>query len=158
MHKFNYLVIYCATLTNVMDIISFLFHVRQTSCNDVCSFTGRFTPYHNMWQLIFTSHLVTVHLTCNQRVPQSIGALSTATWRALALRVWASQIHKPWFSLYFSYLTNTPVFCNKTVKRRTWLQCAVVKVTMFVPGLSQLQDFESRCATVILFITIKDLN
>lgn len=157
MHKFNYLVMGCVTLINVTDIIiSFLFHARQTSYNDICSFIGRFISYHDMQQLIFISHLGIVHLTCNQRHPQSIGALSIATWRALALRVWASQIHKPWFSLYFSHLTNTPVFCNETVKRRTRHQRPVVKVTMFTPGLSQLQDLESSCATVIHFITIED--
>lgn len=93
-------------------------------------------PWHRLfhWQVYFLScdswslYLVIVLLTCNQRAPQSIGALSIATWGALALRVWASQIHKLWFPLYFNYLTNTPVFCNKWVNRRTRLWCPVVKL------------------------------
>lgn len=67
------------TLINVMDIIiSFPFHVRQTSCNDICSFIGRFISYHNMWQSIFIS-IGIVHWPYNQRGPQSTGALSIAT-------------------------------------------------------------------------------
>lgn len=159
MHKFNNLVIWCVTLINVTDIIiSFLFHVRKTSCNAICSCIGRLISYHNTWQLIFISHLSIGHLTCNQRGPQSIGAFSIATWRALALRVWASQIHEPWFSVYFRYLTNAPVLCNESAKRRTRLQCTVVKVTKVAPGFSQLQDLESNCAMVIHFITIEDHN
>lgn len=159
MHKFNDHIICCVTLINITDIIiSFLFHVRKTSCNAICSCIGRFISYQNMWQLIFIYHLGIGHLTCNQRGPQSIWALSVATWRVLALRVWASQIHKARFSLYFRYLTGAPVFCKETVKRRTRLQCPMVKVTLFAPGLSQLQDLESSCATVIHVVTSEGHN